>query len=126
MPYVNYEAFTVSATTDSSGGSGYSANAYNGCLQAIQYVENETSTEALSLTHGMAITAEKTSQELLSITCTGAQIWYPRAIGISSTGAALSSGVDIAFPLHNERILVTLTSGATGGERSGTYRVWVS
>ena len=128
MAHIEYEALTVTITTGTVGGlagsgTGNSAKTYNGLLHAIQYVVGGSSWAEDTV---LAITAEKTAMSLLSLTCTGAQTWFPRRTLVNAAGASLSSAISEPFPLADERIVVTVTSGSSGGTRTGTFRFWVS
>lgn len=130
MAYIQYEALTVTVTTGGVGLGGgaatsYSAKTYNGFLHGIRYITVVGTSMAEDFV--LAITSEKSGATVLSIpSCTGSQTWYPRLTAVNSTGAVMSSGTAVSFPLADERLAITITSGSTSGTRTGTFHFWVS
>jgi hypothetical protein len=53
-----------------------------------------------------------------------AATYYPRSATVTTTGAASTGAARI--PLSNERLLITVTSGATGDlPRTGTFDLYI-
>lgn len=121
MTYV--QGSTLSVTTDaSSAASTYSAETFNGLLQAIQYTPSAT---AFSTAMGATFTAENSGMKLLSLspfTSTVDVLYQPRTSIHSSAGSTVAGFGQ--FPLANERIRVDLSSG--GAVKTGTFRFFIS
>ena len=131
MAYIQYEALIVTVTTGGVGLAGpaatsYSAKTYNGFLHGVRFV-NSTAGSSMAEDTILAIASEKSGDTVLNIaSCTGTQTWYPRASLHNTTGAVLSTGAVAEFPLADERLAITITSGSTSGTRTGTFYFWVS
>jgi len=133
MAYIQYEELPVSVTTSTGllGGADptqvtYSAGTYNGLLHGIRFV---TGSGGSSMTEDMvlAVTGERSGATALGVAvCTGTQTWYPRLITGTSAGAVMSTGAGIQFPLANERLVFTITSGSSAGPATGTFHIWVA
>lgn len=122
MSHIEYESLIVAVTTSTSATS-QTAGTYTGFVHAIDYAPS-TSTP-YSTDANFAITSEKGGLNILTIdNPTSTATYYPRAATATSTGAT-STGSALV-PLHNERLVVTISNGSSSGARSGTFEFFIS
>lgn len=88
-----------------------------GQLEAI--VLTRATASGLSTNANLTIQTQQSGQVVLNVTATGNRAWYPRALAESTGGAVrpavasadTSAGFPVKFPVANEPLRVTVTSG---------------
>lgn len=126
MAWIHYEQVSLAPTTSGS----YSANTqntYNGFLHALRYVASTGATVLPSTDGNLTVQGEKTGIQMLNLSdlsTAGTGTYYVRQATVNTSGAT-STGL-AQFPLVNERLTITISSGSTGGTRTGTLSVFIS
>lgn len=108
---MNINVHEVTITVDASGdGTGYSG-VINGMVLALQYIKTDYADGV-----DLAVATEETAIGLATYTnmniATGVSTW-------DGDGPAL----DTPWPIHNERIKLTISDG--GNATTGKFRIWV-
>ena len=127
MAFIKSEDISLAPTT-SGALVVNSSNTYNGYLHAVQFIVSTSLTSTGGL---LEVKGERTNIPLFTkadLSSGGAAgVYLPRLNTVLSTDAAtLSTGLGWdKLPLFNERLVVTVTSGSTGGAKAATLRVFV-
>lgn len=123
---VDYELMTLSATT-SSGASATSTGTYNGFLHAVRYTIATNSTDRLSTGGRLTLTGDRTGFALFILEDLGSTadgLYFPRMVTVLSTDAVTASTGSAMPPVFNERLTASISSGSTGGTKTGTLGLY--
>ena len=127
MAFIDYEAMAITATSSGTIAT-TSTKVFRGFLHAIEYDPSTASTILPSTDSSMAITLDVTGRTVLSLedmSTVHTGLYFPRVATVTTTGAA-STGAE-AIPIHDERVVVTMTSGSTQAlTATAIVRIYVS
>jgi hypothetical protein len=124
MGFMFSEVVALETATSSGNFSAVSANAYTGRMYALGY---ERGTTPISTDCGIIVTAERSSQIFLNtLTGTGDWFYFPRSPVHDSTAGTSTWAEMPAFPLVNERVMISITSSTDYvGESDDNLRIYV-
>lgn len=120
----------INATLGAATGDFFSDYIHGGgFVEAIRLTSATSS--GFSTGIGIAITAERSGLDILAVSNATQQTWYPQAqaqstagAGLSYTSAATPPIVPTKIPVANERVKISLSSGAEG--QRGTFDLYIS
>ena len=123
MGYMDYEQLVVTATT-SGVATANTVKSWRGKLYGVQFVASTSAPYSTQM--NVVLSGERNGSTFLDLDNASAGLRLPRQFTVTSTGSTgLGTPVPQPFPLFEERISFTITSGSTSGTKTGTWRLYV-